>query len=250
MPGPDTPLAGRTALVTGGARRLGRAISLGLARAGAHVVVHYRSSSDSAQEVVSSIRGLGVQAWAVQADLSEAGAPEALFSQAVDRAGGVDVLVNNASIFPDDALLDLTMEAIATNARVNAYAPYALARALYAQGREAAVVNLLDARVVDRDDAHAAYHLSKRMLYTFNQVTALAFAPRVRVNGVAPGPILPPPDGDEAVLDRLAQELPLQRRGMPEDVARAVLFLAASPYVTGQVLFVDGGRHLRTRLYG
>ena len=128
-------------------------------------------------------------------------------------------------------------------------APLELTRCLAAQGRDGAVVNLLDARVGDYDRQHAAYHLSKRLLAALTRRMAIEFAPRLRVNAVAPGLILPPDGEDEGHFDRLASTNPLQRRGCPEAVAEAVLFLLRSDFVTGQVLFVDGGRHLRGNLH-
>ena len=247
---PDDPLRGSTALVTGGSRRIGRATALALAGAGANVAVHYRRSPEEAGAVVAALRERGVRAEAFAADLGDPTACEALFARAADALGPIDYLINNAAIFPAGDLRTLSVEAVETNVRVNALAPAFLGRALAAQNRAGAIVNLLDARMVDYDARHLAYHLSKRMLFTLTQVMALEFAPRVRVGAVAPGLILPPPGEDEAYLQSLAHTNPLQMHGDPADVVHAILFLLTSRFVTGQVIFVDGGRHMRGATYG
>ncbi|MCX5795292.1 MAG: SDR family oxidoreductase [Elusimicrobia bacterium] len=247
----EHPLLGQTALVTGGAKRLGRAIALALGRAGADVVVHCRGSLAEAQALAGELRGLGRQAWTAQADLDDASQVEALFADACRSAGGgLDILVNSASIFPTGRLDGLQPAELERNIRVNALAPFVLGRALARSGRGGCIVNLLDSRITDYDAEHAAYHLSKRLLATFTRMMALEYAPKVRVNAVAPGLILPPPGEGQDYLERLKGTNPLQRHGGPEDVADAVLFLARSAFVTGQTIFVDGGRHMRGAVYG
>jgi len=243
-------LSGQTALVTGSARRIGRVIALALAREGVHVVVHYNTSAEAAEATAEEIRSTGVSAWTVQADLASPSQPERLFARAAELAGSIDILVNNASVFPESRLEDVTAEELARNVNLHAFAPLALGRALAARRRGGSIVNLLDARIVDCDAAHVAYHLSKRMLYALTRMMALRFAPDVRVNAVAPGLILPPAGSDESRLHRLAETNPLRRWGEPEDVAAAVVFLLRSGFITGQVIFVDGGRHMKGRVYG
>ena len=243
-------LAGKTALVTGAAKRLGRATALALAEAGVHVVVHYRGSEAEATEVCREARVLGVRAFTVGADLAVSAEADALLSRAVELAGPIDILVNNASVFPEDTVLNLNADALAWCMNLHAYAPLALSRAMAAQGREGAIINYIDARVQDYDRMHAAYHLSKRALLSLTSMLALELAPRVRVNGVAPGLILPPEGKDMAYLEGLAHTNPLQVYGAPEDVTEAALFLMRSRFVTGQVIYVDGGRHLKGCVYG
>ena len=250
MDGGPSWINGKTALVTGGAKRIGRATALALAGQGVHVVVHYRNSRDEAESVVAEVRSLGGQAWTVQADLYEPTEAEDLLTRAVEVAGPIQILVNNASIFAPSRLTDFTVQDLADNVQVNAMAPVLIARALAAQGCEGAIVNLLDTRVVEYDAEHAAYHLSKRMLFTLTRMMALEFAPKVRVNAVAPGLILPPPGKDASYLEKLASTNPLQRVGSPEGITGAILFLLRSEFVTGQIIFVDGGYHMRGRVYG
>jgi NAD(P)-dependent dehydrogenase (short-subunit alcohol dehydrogenase family) len=161
----------------------------------------------------------------------------------------MDFLVNNASIFPAGRLDEVELSHVQENLRVNAWAPFLLTRALWRRlrgtGRRASVVNLLDTRLVGGDLAHAAYHLSKATLGELTSLTALEFAPDLRVNGVAPGAVMPPEGLDEDYLNGLTADLPLQRRGFPADIADATLYLLGATFVTGQVIFVDGGRHIR-----
>ena len=237
-------LPGKTALVTGAARRVGRAVSLALAASGANVVVHYSRSARDAEALVAELSRLGVRADALPADLGEPEEAEALVARAEERAGRLDVLVNNASVFAPETLDQAALDHLERSVKVNAWAPFVLTRAFahrFGQGR---VVNLLDTRVAGLDLAHVGYILGKHLLAVLTRMTAAAYAPGLTVNAVAPGLILPPPGQDEAYLARLARDLPLKRHGSAEDVARAVLFLLESDFVTGQVVFVDGGRHL------
>ncbi len=240
---------GGAALVTGGAKRLGRSIALALAREGLDVVVHYGESRDAAALVCDEIESLGARAWNVQADLARRSETEAMFAEAARMSGGVDVLINNASIFPQSHVMDFSEEDLLRNLQINALAPLWLSRAFAAQGRDGSIINLLDSRISGPDDMHAAYHLSKRTLFTLTRMMAREFAPHIRVNGVAPGLVLPPEGKDEAYLSDLSRQIPLQRHGTAEDVAAAVVFLVTSMFITGQVIFVDGGRHLEGNMY-
>lgn len=244
-----TPIAG-TALVTGAAKRLGRAIALGMAGRGADIVVHYKRSADEANRLADEIRSLGRSAWIVQADLDNPHAAEGLFAKALAQAGPIDILINNASAFPADTLAETTPEAIGSSVNLHAVSPLLLARALAGQGRGGQVVNLLDCRIADYDRLHVSYHLGKRMLFDLTRMLAMELAPAVRVNAVAPGLILPPDGEDESYLDRLAHTNPLNRHGSKDDIVRAVIFLLESPFITGQVIYVDGGRHMKGNVYG
>ncbi len=243
-------LSGSAALVTGAAKRIGRAIALALAGRGAAVAIHYRSSAEEAAGVAEQIRAAGGVAGCVQADLADPDQARDLLARAERELAPVDILVNNASIFPSDTVTDFTPERLHESVNVNALSPLLLGRALAAGGRDGQIVNLLDCRILDCDRTHAAYHLSKRMLFTLTRMMALEFAPRVRVNAVAPGLILPPPGTDEGFGERMASTNPLGRCGHVDDVANAVLFLLASDFVTGQVIYVDGGRHMGGAVYG
>lgn len=243
-------LTGRAILVSGAAKRLGRATALALAAHGADIIVHYGGSEAEAQSLAEQIRAEGRRAWTLRADLSSPEEVTGLFDRAVKEAGPVYGLVNSASIFPEDTLAQLSEESLTRNVRINAWAPFLLARAVAAQGIPASVVNFLDTRIRDYDARHVSYHLSKRMLFSLTRMMALEFAPQVRVNAVAPGLVLPPPGKDEAYLHSLVDTNPLKTQGSAEDIARAVVFLFTSPFITGQIIFVDGGRHMLGGAYG
>lgn len=242
-------LAGNTALVTGGAKRLGAATVLALARHGVHCIIHHRTSPDEAGALAVRVRALGVRAWLVQGDLAEPGGAGAVWEAAVREAGTIDFLINSASIFPDGTLDDLTAETLLPNMNVNALAPAALARRFSETGRAGAIVNFLDTMVRDYDKKHVPYHLSKKMLHALTRIMAVEYAPRVRVNAVAPGLVLPPAGEDESYLERLKHSNLLEAHGCAEQVAHAALFLLRNTFVTGQVIYVDGGRNLRGTMY-
>jgi pteridine reductase len=242
-------LAGRTALITGAARRLGRVMALALAEQGARIVVHHNRSEAQAATLCEEIGGLGGSAWQIQGDLTIPGRAESVFQEAVARAGPIAILINNASIYERDTLWDASEESILLNLRIHAMAPLALARAMARQGTAGHILNLLDARVTAYDRVHASYHISKRVLLTLTRMLALELAPGIAVNGIAPGLILPPAGQDESYLQRLAHSNPLNRHGSPADVADAALFLLRSRFITGQILYVDGGYHMKGHLY-
>lgn len=243
-------LRGKTALVTGGARRLGAAIATGLADAGVHVAVHHHRSVAEAETLAETLRGRGVNAATVAGALDDPDAAPEILLAAAAQMGPIDILVNSASIFPEDNLENLTPASVHRNVDVNALAPLVLARALSKQGRPGAVVNLLDTMIADYDRRHLSYHLSKRMLHSLTRILAVELAPGIRVNAVAPGLVLPPVGKDEAYLAGLAHTNPLQSYGSEAGVREAVLFLLRSGFVTGQVIYVDGGRNLRGNMYG
>lgn len=237
-------LKGQVALVTGGAVRIGAAIARSLAGAGADVIIHYRSSAEEADALSSELRGLGVRAWHIRADLDKEAACGKLMEEAFAVAGHVDLLVNCAAVFHKDALRALTSEKILAQFRPNLFAPMFLTKALAAKTSKGCVINLLDRRIAGHDASCIPYLLSKKALAEFTQLAALELAPGIRVNGVAPGPILPPPGEGKAYLKDKGGRVPLETDFSPEDIADAVLFLAAHAKVTGQIIFVDGGQHL------
>ncbi len=244
-----TSLAGKTALVTGAAKRLGRAMATALAREGVHVVLHYHQSKETAGALRDELTTLGVSSWLVRTDLSDARQTEDLFRMAVEQAGPIDILVNNASIFDEDTIWDATEDSLQRNLQIQSLSPLILARGLARQNRAAQVVNLLDTRVTVYDRKHASYHLSKRMLLTLTRMLALELAPSITVNAIAPGLILPPAGEDESYLKRLAHCNPLNRHGDPADITEALLYLLRSRFVTGQVIYVDGGYHMKGHMY-
>jgi NAD(P)-dependent dehydrogenase (short-subunit alcohol dehydrogenase family) len=259
----DEIFSGKLALITGAAKRLGREIALELAARRCRVIVHYHQSEIAAQNLVAQLRERGVVAETLRADLSNRDEVDGLMLRAVELAGPVDYLINNAAIYAESSLNNLQPENLDAMLRLNAYAPLQLSRAFAQQGTGGAIVNLLDARMDDYDREHLAYHLSKRMLKSLTKILAWELAPRARVNGIAPGLILPPAAEDNlsAATPRGAAESlewletrrptnPLNAYGSSADVAAAALILLGADFVTGEVIHVDGGRHLRGNFYG
>ena len=237
----------RVALVTGGAVRVGRAISSALAEDGYRLVVHYNSSAGPADELVDQIRSAGGEAVAIGADLADAEAVRRLAREATDAFGGIDVLVNNASVFPPERLEE-TDEALWDHAiAVNLKAPFFLIRHLAAtlRARKGVVINMADLAGIQTWAAYAAHGISKAGVVQLTQVAARSLAPDVRVNAIAPGAVLPPESMSEAEIHALADRTPLKKNGSPEDVVRALRYLLSADFVTGETLVVDGGRLLR-----
>jgi pteridine reductase len=241
----NNPLHGQAALITGAAVRLGRQTALTLADHGVNIVAHYSRSGDPASALCREIQSRGVKAFPIQADLQKPEDRASLIARAVEAVGPLGILINNASIFPLQTLDDLTLPGLMENVQVNAWAPLELARNFARSAHRGKIVNLEDSRLRGYDFAHAGYILSKHMLSLITRMLAVKLAPHFTVNAVAPGLILPPPGKDQSYLDRLVATVPLQRHGSPADIANAVLFLLESDFITGQVIYVDGGRHLR-----
>lgn len=236
----------RVALVTGGAVRLGRAISLGLAEAGYDLAVHYRSSAGAAQDLKREIASLGRRCVSFRADLADVTAPANLVEAVRDAFGRLDLVVNSAASFDERPLEAVDAEVWDAVMTLNVRAPHLLVRAAAPLLRQArgAVVNLVDLSAVQPWTGYPAHAVSKAALAHLTRIQARALAPEVRVNGVAPGAVLPPDDFPAERLEALRARTPLGTLGTPEDVVRAVLYLAAAPFVTGEILTVDGGRLL------
>ena len=242
----------RTALVTGGAVRIGKAIGEALAGAGCNIVVHFDRSGDEAADTAEEIRAKGVEAHVVKGSLAESAECERIMNEAWELAGGLDVLINNAAVFHKESLAESTDESLLQDLQVNLLAPIALTRAFASRlegggdGASGAVVNIVDRRISSNEPGCMPYLLSKKALAEFTRNAALELAPRITVNAVGPGAILAPSGEDESVARELAGEAPLDYFCGPGDVARAVVFLLESDGVTGQTLFVDSGQHLMT----
>jgi NAD(P)-dependent dehydrogenase (short-subunit alcohol dehydrogenase family) len=237
----------RNALVTGGAQRIGRAISLGLAGAGYGVCIHHHASAAAAQSLVSEITTLGGRAEAIAADLSMEAETTQLIARAGAAIGPLDVLVNNAALFERDEVDTATRESWDRHMDVNLRAPFVLTQAFagaLTEGIEGNVVNILDQRVRNLTPHFLSYTLSKAGLWTLTRTLALALAPGVRVNGIAPGPVLPSPRQSEDAFRRQAEATPLGRAIAPEEVAKGVLFVLEAGSLTGQMIALDSGQHL------
>jgi NAD(P)-dependent dehydrogenase (short-subunit alcohol dehydrogenase family) len=240
----EEKLRGRTALITGAGRRIGRAIALALAREGVNIIMHYPSNEDETQELQTELTAMGVRSWSVKADFEKAEEYETLIERSLKIAGSMDILINNASIFSPGTLAEVDFADLMRHMQVNGWAPFVLSRDFARLVGKGKIINLLDSRVSDYDWAHVAYIMSKHVLSIFTKMTAIEFAPEISVNGIAPGLILPPQGKDESYLDRLASTVPLKRHGGAEDITSAVTYLLTNDFLTGQIIYVDGGRHL------
>ncbi len=241
-------LEGKVAIVTGGARRLGKALALALAERGVRLVIHYGASAGPALETVSEIKALGSDGIAVQGDLRQVNQAPSVVSRAAEHYGQVDILVNSAAIFEPGDVVSTTEESWDKHFAINLKSPFFLSQAFAAhvgQERRAHIVNIADWRAVRPGPDYLAYTMTKGALVTMTQSLALALAPNIQVNAIAPGAILPPPDKDQAYLDQLAQTIPARRVGSPGEIAKAMLFLLESDFVTGELIFVTGGEHLK-----
>jgi NAD(P)-dependent dehydrogenase (short-subunit alcohol dehydrogenase family) len=236
-------LAGKVALVTGGAARVGRSIALSLAGAGADVAIGYRASAAAAHATVSDLRALGVRAVALRADIGRPAAAQALVAHAARRLGRLDVLVNNAAVFLRTPLAETTAaqwdRVLGVNLRGAFFAAQAAARLMPSGGR---IVNIADVGGVRAWPGYIPYGVSKAGVIMLTRGLAAALAPRISVNAVGPGVVLLPAGFPRGAARRLRARIPMGRHGRPEDVATAVRFFATCPaYITGQILFVDGG---------
>lgn len=238
------------ALVTGASRRLGRAVALDLARAGWAIALHYHHSAEEAEAVADEVRARGANAVTIKADLADAGAHEALVAAAhAAAAGQLAGLVNCAALFEHDDVASLDPALFARHMQVNALAPTLLARAFagaVTERERGAVVNFLDFKLASPYPDHLSYTLSKYALAGATELLARALAPRVRVNAVAPGYVLAAPRQSEEDYQRLHADTPLERGPTPDDVAHAVRFLLENDAITGQTIYVDGGRRFRS----
>lgn len=239
-----------TALVTGAAQRIGAAIARSLAADGWSVAVHYRSQVDEAEALVAEIERAGGVARAFGADLADVTQVVELVPTVAQSLGAPTLLVNNASIFQRDNARDFTTEGWAAHFDVNARAPVMLAQAFARNLPHAAqgvIVNMIDQRVWRLTPQFFTYTLSKAALWTATQTLAQSLAPRIRVNAIGPGPVLPNPYQDEAAFERQRGATPLGGGAKPDDICAAIRFILATPSMTGQMIALDGGQHLAWR---
>ena len=243
-------LNGKTALVTGGAVRVGKAIALALAGAGADVVINYHSSADAAIQTVAEIEALGRRALAVKADVSQGNQVQALVDAAVERMGRLDVLINSASLWRRTPWAELDEAAWDQLVDIALKGPFLCARAaaphLTAHG-DGAIVNIVDLSAIIPFRNYLPHSAAKAGLVNLTYSLAMELAPAVRVNAIAPGPVVPPPEYTEQQVQAAARRTLIGRWGTAEDVAQAAVFLAQAPYITGVMLPVDGGERLAGR---
>ncbi len=240
-------VTGKVALITGAGVRVGRALALGLAQDGARIVVHYHRSREQAQTVVQEIAEQGGQAIALRADLREPAGLAYLVEEAKDRLGSVDILINSAAIFRRGTVLETDEANWDEHLTVNLKAPFFLCQAFARQlapDQRGHIINIIDWRAVRPGTQYMAYTAAKAGLLALTKAMALALAPMVQVNAIAPGAILPPPGDPGGYFAKLVERIPLRHLGNPGEVLKAVRYLLGVDFVTGEVLFVTGGQHL------
>lgn len=240
-------LSGKVALVTGSARRLGADIARGLARAGVSIAVHHNRSPQAAESIAREIDRLGPRAETFQADLTDSEQLFALFSDIDRHFGRLDILVNNAALFERAPVLEITPEVWDRTLNLNLRAPFFCSQSaarLMRRVEGGLIVNIADIGSFQPWPGYAHHCTAKAGLVMLTRVLARALAPDIRVNAIAPGPVLPPDDLGAEERRELADKTALRRLGRPEDVTKAVLFLAESEYVTGETIVVDGGKLL------
>lgn len=244
---PVVEIQGRNAVVTGGGHRVGKAIALALAAAGANVFIHYNRSSEAAEQTAQELEGLGVRAEIGSVDLSDPSVAPRLIEMATEVLGPISILVNSASAFATDTVKDVTIDGWRKTQDLTLTTPVMLTKtfaSLLPDEFDGAIVNVTDARTETPYKSHFSYVVAKGGLDSFTRAAAIGLAPRVRVNAVALGVVLPPPGEDEAYAANLASNLPLQRVGGTFPVAAAAIVLIENDFVTGEILRVDGGGHL------
>jgi NAD(P)-dependent dehydrogenase (short-subunit alcohol dehydrogenase family) len=238
----------RAALVTGGAKRLGRAIVETLAAEGFAVAIHYNRSAEEAEDLAAQIGQAGGRAIALPANLADEAEVATLIARAEAALGPVGVLVNNASVFDRDEWQDVTRESWDRHMEPNLRAPFLLtqgmASALPPEAR-GVVVNMIDQRVWSLTPHFVSYTVAKSALWTLTRTLALALAPRIRVAGIGPGPAVPSPRQSQADFERQCTSVPLQHGTSPDEIAAAVMAILSLPSFTGQMLALDGGQHLQ-----
>jgi pteridine reductase len=241
-------LRGKVALVTGGGIRVGRALVEALAEKGAVVAVHYNSSRSGADEVVAAIRSRGGKASAFAADLTRSEAPTALVDAVVSQLGRLDILINSAAVMVKTPFGTVDPDAWDSMFALNLRAPFFLAQAAAQHLRRArgAIINIADHMALESWPTYIPHSLTKGGVIHMTRALARELAPEVRVNAIAPGVVLMPESSDTRETERLVASTPLKRIGSPQDVAQAMLYLLEAEYVTGEMIIVDGGRHIRT----
>ena len=240
-------LRDRVALVTGGGRRVGRALAVALGGEGMRVVVHYHGSEAGARETARLVAAAGGSATVVRADLAAADSPERLVADVVREHGALDVLVNSAAVMERTPLGSVTPAAWDAMFAVNLRAPFLLTQAAapHLTRAHGCVVNIADLAAFETWPAYIPHGISKAGVVYMTRALARALAPAVRVNGIAPGPVLLPEGWSEEDAAHLRETTPLRQLGSPADVTSAAIYLLRADYVTGETLIVDGGRHVR-----
>lgn len=231
----------QTALVTGSAIRLGKAIALALAADGFDIALHYNRSQDQAQETKAEIEALGVACHLCPQDLGATEELAGFMAEVHQQVDNLAVLVNSASAYDSGDIKDTSVEIFERQFRLNLEAPFFLAKAFAATVGAGNIINICDNKIAYNQYAYAAYLLSKKTLAEFTRLASLEFAPAIRVNGVSPGVVMPLPSRSQEYIDWRIDGIPLKKQGTTDHITQAVVSIIHNDFMTGQILFVDGG---------
>jgi NAD(P)-dependent dehydrogenase (short-subunit alcohol dehydrogenase family) len=234
----------KAALITGGGARLGKAMALALAEMGYDIAIHYNHSRDESEKTAGEIKALGRSCEIFQANLVKMKEVRTLVPRVFKAFPGCSVLVNSASVFENIDFGEVTEETFDRDMTINFKAPFFLSQDFGALASAELIVNMLDSRITKHDTSHFVYNISKKALRDFTLMAARALGPKVRVNGICPGPVLPPPGKGEDYLIRISQDTPIGKPGSPDYITTALKYIIENTYITGECLFVDGGQHL------
>ena len=234
----------KAALVTGGAIRLGYHFAVTLAKAGYDIAIHYNSSAEAAQEAAEEIRGMGRQCDIFQFDFTANQDPSDLIETVIEALPHLNVLINCASTYDAATTAETDLALLQKQFSVNFFTPYLLSAAFAKQVKAGNIINILDNKIAFQQYQYSSYLLSKKALADFTQLAAMEFAPNIRVNGIAPGVILPGETRTDEYIQWWEQHIPLKRQGKHEELGKALAYILDNEFITGQLLFVDGGEGL------
>ena len=235
----------KSALITGGAKRIGKAMALHLAESGFDIALHYNTSKADAQIVAKEIKTKGQNCILFQCNLSNTNNILTLIDKVKQSFPSLNLLINNASIFENKSFLKTDLSFFENHLNINFKAPFFLSQSFAKSIKEGHIINLLDTNITRDRTKYFVYNLTKKMLYEFTKMAAAELAPGIRVNAIAPGPILPPLNKGKECLEHDLFSVPLKRWGMIPEILQSVDCLLKNEYLTGQCIFVDGGKHLR-----
>ncbi len=238
------PKARGTVLVTGAAKRIGKAICLSLSSLGFSIALHYYHSSREAEKLTETIKKKGGKCQLFQCDLSSNEQTSHLISNVLKKFPNLNLLINNASLFEPSTIKDSNTATLRKHFAVNFDAPYILTAQFAKKCKKGHIINILDTHIVNHATRYTSYLLSKKALCELTKISAVELAPNIRVNAISPGLILPSAKAKSDYLQRLTKKIPLQKRGNARHITCSIAFLLNNPYLTGQIIFNDGGEHL------
>ncbi len=246
----SSTLKGRTALITGGAVRIGKEIALALAREGVNLIIHYNKANREAQNTVNILKKHRIKAEKIKADFSKPKQVEKLFDKIKEKKIKIDILINNAAIFYPSTFRNIESEEFIKTYLINAYTPLALSKFFAKQTIKGDIINILDSRIKGINKKYLTYSLSKKTLHDITKLLAVELAPSIKVNAIAPGLILAQKDDNWDKSKLYNKRTLLKKKGKIADIIYGIMFLLKNPFITGETIFIDGGQKLISNIYG